>query len=323
MRKVKYYYNTQTLRYEKHETPLRVKLLRIFGFAASVLATGLALVMLSQKYFPTSNEKKLQQENKDLHYSYRILESELDDLNQRLIAIEKRDNTIYRSFFESDPVEDSARARTLEQLAELKKVQSMGQGQLIASLTNQIQVLHNRIRYQKESFDKIEELVENKNDLLEAIPAIQPVSNQQLERIASGYGVRIDPVYKIPKMHKGLDFTAPTGTPIYATANGRIDFSGSDASGYGNHVIIDHGFGYKTLYAHMTKIKSRRGQKIKRGEVIGWVGSTGKSTGPHLHYEVIKNGTKVDPVYFFYNDLSPEQYARVLQLASSRSQSYD
>lgn len=323
MKKVKYYYNTQTLRYEKHETPLRVKLLRVFAFVAAVVTTSVMLIWLVQRHFPSANERLLVQENSKLRNSYRILEKEVDELSQRMIAIEKRDNSIYRSFFESDPVEDSARAKTLEQLAELKKVQNMGEGELMASLSTQIQTLHNRLSFQLGSFDKIEKLLANKNDLLEAIPAIQPVSNQQLERIASGYGVRIDPVYKVPKMHNGLDFTAPSGTPIYATANGKVEFSGSNASGYGNHVILDHGFGYKTLYGHMKRTKARRGQKVKRGEVIGYVGSTGKSTGPHLHYEVIKQGAKLDPVHFFYNDLTPEQYDRVLKLAASRSQSYD
>jgi murein DD-endopeptidase MepM/ murein hydrolase activator NlpD len=220
-------------------------------------------------------------------------------------------------------IPDSARAKMLEEIAELKKVSSMGQDQLITDMAAQLQRLYNRMNAQQSSFGSIEKMIERKEDLLAAIPAIQPVANKDLERVASGFGYRIDPIYKVPKMHAGLDFTAPTGTPIYATADGRVKEANFNTGGYGNHVVIDHGFGYETLYGHMVRIKARAGQTVKRGEVIGWVGSTGKSTGPHLHYEVIKGGTKIDPIYFFYNDLTPEQYNRLLQLAATRNQSFD
>jgi murein DD-endopeptidase MepM/ murein hydrolase activator NlpD len=177
--------------------------------------------------------------------------------------------------------------------------------------------------YQEKSFNDIEGMVKNKEKLLAAIPAIQPVSDKDLTRIASGFGTRIDPVYKVPKFHAGLDFAAPIGTPIYATADGVVTDAGYNAGGYGNRVIIDDGYGYETLYGHMHKIKARVGQKVKRGEVIGYVGSSGKSTGPHCHYEVHRNGTPVDPVYYFYNDLTPEQYDRLLKLAQTANQSLD
>lgn len=323
MKKVKYFYNTHTLRYEKLVTPLRVKLLRVFGFIATALTTSFIIVLIGQKYFPSANERLLQQDNANLRSSLRILDQQLEELEQRMAALEKRDNSVYRSIFEANPIPDSARARLQEEIAELKKVRSMGQDELISSIAGQLQLLHNRMQFQQASFVTIEKMIDRKQDLLEAIPAIQPVSNQDLERVASGFGYRIDPIYKVPKMHAGLDFTAPTGTPIYATADGTVSEAGFNSSGYGNHVIINHGYGYETLYGHMVRIKARRGQKVKRGEVIGWVGSTGKSTGPHCHYEVIKNGTKVDPIYFFYNDLSPEQYNRLLQLAATRNQSFD
>ena len=240
-----------------------------------------------------------------------------------MAGLERRDNMVYRSIFEADPVPDSARARTIAQVAELKKISAMAQNDLITSLGSGLQNLENRLQFQQASFNTIEKLIERKEDLLAAIPAIQPVSNKELERIASGYGYRIDPVYKIPKMHAGLDFTAPSGTPIYATANGKVAKAEFSSGGFGNHVVIDHGFGYETLYGHMVRIKARIGQIVKRGEVIGWVGSTGKSTGPHCHYEVHKNGSAVDPVYYFYNDLTPEQYDRLLKLAATRNQSFD
>jgi murein DD-endopeptidase MepM/ murein hydrolase activator NlpD len=323
VKKIKYFYNTHTLRYEKLVTPLRVKLLRIFGFIAAAITTSFIIVLIGQRYFPSANERLLRQENTNLRYSYQLLDKEIDDLEKRMISLEKRDNNVYRSIFEANPIPDSARAKIIDEIAELKKVRSMNQDQLVTSIANQLQLLFNRANFQQTSFGNIEKMIDRKEDLLAAIPAIQPVSNQDLERVASGFGYRIDPIYKVPKMHAGLDFTAPTGTPIYATADGTVAEANFNSGGYGNHVIINHGFGYETLYGHMVRIKARGGQKVKRGEVIGWVGSTGKSTGPHCHYEVIKNNTKVDPIYFFYNDLSPEQYTRLLQLAATRNQSFD
>jgi murein DD-endopeptidase MepM/ murein hydrolase activator NlpD len=323
LKKIKYFYNTHTMRYEKLVTPLRVKLLRIFGFVAATLFSSYLVITLAQRYFPSASERRLKQENENLKYAYRVLEAQVGELEDRMASLETRDNEVYRSFFESQPVPDSTRAKTLEQLADLKKIAGLTENQLISSVGNALIRLHNRMLFQQNSFTKILELVDKKEDLLAAIPAIQPVSNTQLERVASGFGYRIDPIYKIPKMHAGLDFTASTGTPIYATADGVVIEAGMSTGGYGNHVVINHGFGYETLYAHMVRIKAKRGQKLKRGEVIGWVGSTGKSTGPHLHYEVHKNGTPVDPVYFFYNDLTPEEYDRLLKLAATRNQSFD
>jgi murein DD-endopeptidase MepM/ murein hydrolase activator NlpD len=180
-----------------------------------------------------------------------------------------------------------------------------------------------RVSHQTKSYNEIDGFVKNKEQLLACTPAIQPVSNKDLSRIASGFGYRIDPVYKTTKFHAGLDFAAPQGTPIYATANGTVITAGNTGNGYGNHVVINHGYGYETLYGHMFRVKARVGQKVKRGEIIGYVGSTGKSTGPHCHYEVHRNGDPVDPVYYFYNDITPEQYDRLLKLASSSNQSFD
>jgi murein DD-endopeptidase MepM/ murein hydrolase activator NlpD len=190
---------------------------------------------------------------------------------------------------------------------------------IIGTLNN----ISSRVKMQSISYNEIDGLVKNKEQLLSHTPAIQPVSNKELTRIASGYGYRIDPIYKTTKMHAGIDFTAPQGTPIYATANGTVRVSGNVGNGYGNHVIINHGYGYETLYGHMVRVKTRSGQKVTRGEIIGWVGSTGKSTGPHCHYEVHKYGQKIDPVYFFYNDLTPDQFDRLLKQAAASNQSLD
>lgn len=323
MRKIKYYYNTHTLRYEKLEVPLRVKLLRIFGFIAAALTTSFIILMIGQKYFPSKNERLLRNENDQLQYQLKILNAKLSEVSDRLTDIEKRDNAVYRNIFEAAPIPDSARAKAIERINELTKVSQMNENELVKNIALSLQTINNRLINQDKSFDEIEKMVANKEQLLASIPAIQPVSNKQLERIASGFGYRTDPVYKVSKFHAGLDFTAPTGTPIYATADGTIEKAEFNAGGYGNHVIIDHGYGYETLYGHMVRIKARVGNKVKRGEIVGWVGSTGKSTGPHCHYEVHKNGDPVDPVYYFYNDLTPDQYDRLLTLAATRSQSFD
>lgn len=323
MKKIKYYYNANTLRYEKLETPLRVKLLRVFGFIAAALVTAGLISFVAIRFIGSPQEKILAQQNKALRDNYKDLEDELRSVQQQMKELEKRDNDVYRAIFEANPIPDSARAKELETKMEIAKVERIKDYQLVSSITNTLNDLNSRIAAQKKSYDEVEELVKNKEQLLSHTPAIQPVSNKDLNRIASGFGYRIDPVYKTTKFHAGLDFSAPQGTPIYATADGTVTTAGSTGNGYGNHVVINHGYGYETLYGHMVRVKAQNGQQVKRGEVIGWVGSTGKSTGPHCHYEVHKNGEKIDPIYFFYNDLSPEQFDMLLKKAAASNQSFD
>lgn len=280
-------------------------------------------MLVLYKYFPSSNEKRLQQQNNDLMQSYKILRNQLDATQQEMVELERRDNEIYRAIFEASPIPDSARLKAMEKRKEIQLVQNMSEDELVGSLTNQLNGLKLRIAYQDKSYNDIDNMVKNKEKLLAAIPAIQPVSNKNLNRIASGFGTRIDPVYKVRKMHAGLDFTAPQGTPIYATADGRVKTAGYNAGGYGNHVVVNHGYGYETLYGHMVRIKAKIGQRVKRGEIIGYVGNTGKSTGPHCHYEVHKNGRPINPVYYFYNDLNPEQFDRIVKMAAASNQSLD
>ncbi len=323
MRKVKYFYNTHTLRYEKLEIPLRVKLLRVFGFLATALVTATLIVWFGFRYIGSPNERILREQLDDYKIGYSLLDKQVADLQQKMAELEKRDNQVYRAIFEANPIPDSARAKQLEKTQETYLVERLRDQQLISSMFSQLKQLENRVAFQNKSFGDIDEMIKYKEKLLASIPAIQPLSNRDLTRIASGFGSRIDPVYKVSKFHAGLDFTAPQGTPIYATADGKIKLAGFNDGGFGNHVIVDHGYGYETLYAHMVRIKARAGQSVKRGEVIGWVGNTGKSTGPHCHYEVHKKGTPVDPVYFFYNDLNAEQFDRLLKLAAANNQSFD
>ncbi len=323
MKKIKYYYNTHTLRYEKLVTPLRVKLLRVFGFFTTSLVTAGLILAVAFRYIDSPKAMMLEQENTDLKDNYTIMKQQISQLQNKMAEIEKRDNNVYRSIFESAPVPDSARLKEMEKTKEINLIQSMGEADLLKNIAGQLNNLELRLAYQAKSFNEIGEMIKNKEKLLAAIPAIQPVSNKDLTRIASGFGTRIDPVYKVEKFHAGLDFTAPQGTPIYATADGIVKEAEYNTGGFGNVVIINNGFGYETLYGHMYRIKAKRGLRIKRGQVIGYVGSTGKSTGPHCHYEVHKNGEPVDPVYYFYNDLSPEQYDRILKIATAANQSLD
>ena len=319
MKKIKYFYNTHTLRYEKLVTPLRVKLLRFFGFLSALLVSSAIVIYLYNRFFPKPSDMEANKKYEALKDNYSVINNKVKTLQEQLAALEKRDNEVYRSIFEANPLPDSARAKAIEQKKEIDKINVM-RGDVIGNdIARQLNDITARIAYQFESYNVISALIKNQGVKLASIPAIQPVSDKQLSRIASGFGMRIDPVYGTPKMHKGLDFTAPSGTPIYATGDGVAEVPGYSESGFGNHVIINHGYGYQTLYGHMVRVKVRNGQRLKRGEVIGYVGSTGKSTGPHCHYEVHINGQAVNPVYFFYNDLNAEQYDRLLKIAATGS----
>ena len=318
MRKIKYYYNTHTLRYEKLVTPLRVKLLRVFGFISAALVTSAIVIYVYNSFFPKAADREAELKYEIIKDNYNTLAQKTKALQQQMADLEKRDNEVYRSIFEATPLTDSARTKAIEQTKEIAKINLIKNDDLGGEIVKTLNNITKRVAYQTQSYDAIEKLINNQEDKLASIPAIQPVSNKQLTRIASGFGMRIHPIYGIAKMHNGLDFTAPQGTPIYATGDGVVKEAGV-GNGTGNHVIINHGYGYETEYMHMVRIKVRVGQAVKRGEVIGWVGSTGASTGPHCHYEVHINGTPVDPVYFFFNDLNAEQYDRVLKLAATGS----
>jgi len=285
--------------------------------------TGLIVVAFAFRFLDSPKERVLRLQYEQAVQDFDLLTGKVSDMQQKLSELEKRDNEVYRTIFEANPVPDSARASQLEKDKEIRLVSSMDENQLAHSLQNTLNNVISRMRSQEKSYNEIEKMVKDKERLLAHTPAIQPINNRELKRIASGFGYRIDPVYKSVKFHAGLDFTAPQGTPIYATADGVVKTAGSSGNGFGKQVVVHHGFGYETLYGHMLRIRARVGQQVRRGQVIGWVGSSGKSTAPHLHYEVHKYGRPVDPIYFFYNDLSPGQYQQILKLASSSNQSFD
>jgi murein DD-endopeptidase MepM/ murein hydrolase activator NlpD len=325
VKKVKYYYSTKTQQFEPLQLPWWKWALRIFGILSAILVSAAIIVALAFRYLQSPNEKRMSMQLNQLQERYDVLRKDLRQAQDDLKQLEKRDNEVYRVIFEADPLPDQVRAGNIKiDEKELdKKLSPLNNEELLKQLQQSMARFYQRLKIQQRSYDTLQKFIEKKQEMLASIPSIQPVSNRQLERIASGFGVRIDPIYKILKFHAGLDFTAPTGTPVYATGDGVVEAADYQAGGYGNNIWVRHGYGYRTHYAHMVKLKSVVGQKVKRGEVIGWVGSTGKSTGPHLHYEVERNGEKIDPVHFFYNDLKAEDFDRMVKMAEAGNQSFD
>ena len=323
MAKVKYYYDTKTLSYKRIELSGLNKLKRLFYFLIGSAFTGLIMVIIFFQFFDSPKEKRLNREIDVLTTQYKIVEDKLNQVELVLDDIQNRDDNIYRVIFEAEPIPRSIRKAGYGGVNRYQNLRGFSNSELIISTSEKVDQISKQLYIQSKSYDEIIELARNKADMLAALPAIQPVSNKNLSRMASGYGYRIHPIYKTRKLHTGMDFSAKTGTPIYVTGDGQISKVRKSRRGYGNHVIIDHGYGYKTLYAHMTKYIVKRGQKVKRGEVIGYVGSTGTSVAPHLHYEVHKDGRKINPVNFYYNDLNPEEYEKMLEISSQNNQSFD
>ena len=318
----KYFYNTTTHRFEKLIVPVRTRLLRLLGFLSASTVTALIMLAIAYRFLPSPGEKRSRHDMQQLTEQYEVLQQNINTIDKAVDNLEDRDDKIYRVIFEAAPLPDSIREGK-SYSKQMKKYAYTSSEALIERMKDEVTSLQHRVKLQGNSYDTLEQLVKAKEQMLASIPAVQPVSNKDLSHIASGFGYRIDPIYKTPKMHTGLDFAAAMGTPIYATANGSVASTSFDDGGYGNHVIINHGYGYQTLYGHMVKVKVRPGEQVKRGQVIGWVGNTGKSTGPHCHYEVIRNGEKTDPVHFFFNDLSAADYERMVRIAAASNQSFD
>ena len=323
MAKVKYYYDTKTLSYKRIELSGLNKLKRLFYFLTISAFTGLIMIIIFFQFFDSPKEKRLNREIDLLTTQYEIVGDQLKQVELVLDDVQNRDDNIYRVIFEADPIPKSIRKAGYGGVNRYENLKGFNNSELIINTSKKVNQLSKQLYIQSKSFDDIIELAKNKSAMLSALPAIQPVSNKNLSRMASGYGYRIHPIYKTRKLHTGMDFSAKTGTPIYATGDGKISKVRRSRRGYGNHVIIDHGYGYKTLYAHMNKYSVKKGQKVKRGEVIGYVGSTGTSVAPHLHYEVHKDGRKINPVNFYFNDLNPKEYEKMLEISSQNNQSFD
>jgi murein DD-endopeptidase MepM/ murein hydrolase activator NlpD len=323
MSKIKYRFNTKSLTYEKDTVSIRKRVWQVLSYLATGLFFATITIALAYKYLDSPKEKQLQREIGELTLQYEILNNRMNEVSMVLGDIQERDNNVYRTIFEAEGIPESIRKAGFGGVERYKELQGYNNSDLMIESTQRLDRISKQLYIQSKSFDEVVKLVKNKEQLLASIPAIQPISNKDLKHVPSGYGWRTDPIYKTGEFHAGLDFTANIGTEIHATGDGVVVTADAVMQGYGNHVVINHGFGYQTLYGHMSKMAVRPGQKVKRGEIIGYVGNTGRSTGPHVHYEVIKNGEKVNPINFFFNDLSPAEYQQLINLSTQPSQSFD
>ncbi len=320
MAKVKYYYDSETLSYRKIRLRKRDKLSKTLVFLLASTLIGGLIVLIMYQFIESPKQKVLNREIQNMKLHYELLEKKMQQAQYVLEGIQQRDNDIYRVYFEANPIPDEQRKAGFGGINRYKSLEGFNNSQMIQDATRNLDILSKQMYIQSKSLDEIIEMATDKEKLLAAIPAIQPVSKEDLTRMASGYGWRQDPFTKARKMHSGMDFTSPKGTPIYATGSGKVIRVDNRSTGYGKHVRIDHGFGYITLYAHLSKYNVKKGKKVKRGDVIGYVGSTGRSQAPHLHYEVRYNKRKINPINFYYGDLSPEELKEMLIMAYQEGQ---
>lgn len=322
MRKVYYIYNPKTRTYDRIYSTMRQRVMSYLRrlFVGMGLGAGSFIVLLL--IFGSPSEKDLRMENSRLQAQYHILSSRLDESLQVMKGLQQRDDNLYRVMMQADPVADALRTPSYNKTNRYEDLMELPSAKLVVNTTQKMDLLERQLYIQSKSFDEVLALCKKHDEMLECIPAIQPVSNKDLKQTASGYGTRIDPIYKTVKFHSGMDFSANVGTPVYATGNGVVRKAGWEGL-YGNCIQIDHGFGYVTRYAHLSKIDVRVGQKVVRGETIGKVGTTGKSTGPHLHYEVMVKGQIVNPVNYYFMDLNADDYDRMVEIAANHGKVFD
>ena len=322
MAKKKYKINPETLAMEQVEHGFRYWLRQTGIYILAGIVLGIGFLYLFLIFFPSPREKQLLREKTTMESQLEVLNSQVDQMQVVMTDLQQRDDNLYRVLFGAEPIPMSVRQGAQRKIDYYEQLAQMTNSELAADLTLKVDLLEKEIYVQAKSYDEVAQMAKEQEIRMENIPAIQPVMNKDLKRVASGYGMRIDPVYHVRKFHQGMDFTAPTGTEIFATGNAKVEFTGWK-QGYGNTVILDHGYGYKTLYAHLYKSLVRKGQKVRRSDIIALVGNTGKSTGPHLHYEVRLNGKPVDPRNYYFYDLSPEEYDQMIQLSNNFGQMLD
>jgi murein DD-endopeptidase MepM/ murein hydrolase activator NlpD len=325
MAKVKYYYDSENLAYRK----IKTKKTKKFGYAALfLLASALFgflcfVALINTPFFETPKDRLQAREIENLRINYTVLNKQIDELDAVLASVSDRDNNIYRVYFNNAPITENIEKKGIVTESRFKQLLSFNNEKLVTNTSERVDLISKQLAMQSKSLDDILKLSKAKEKFLSAIPAIQPVKNEDLKRMASGYGYRSDPFTKARKMHKGMDFTAPTGAPVYATGDGVVKRADNGASGFGNHIVIQHGYGYETLYAHLSRYKARVGQHVNRGDVIGFVGSTGRSEGPHCHYEVHKGIEAINPINFYYGNISAVEYTAIAKLAAQENQSLD
>lgn len=321
-RKTYYLYNPGTLSYERVYPSAKDRFFAVLRHLSTGIAFGVATFFVMMYVIDSPMESQLRKENKLLQTQYEVLSLRLNNALEVLDDIQQRDENLYRAIFQAESIPESVRKSGFGGSNRYEHLMELSNPELVVSTTKKMDMLRKQLYVQSNSLEELIALGKNQEERSKCIPAIQPISNKDLRRTASGYGVRIDPIYRTPRFHSGMDFSAKVGTEIYATGNGVVTFAGWK-QGYGNCLMIDHGYGYQTLYGHMSKYRARVGQRVTRGEVVGEVGNTGKSTGPHLHYEVIVKGRHDNPSKYYYMDLTPEEYDRMIQIAENHGQVMD
>jgi murein DD-endopeptidase MepM/ murein hydrolase activator NlpD len=323
MARIKYYYDTETCKYERLKTSTWDVILNTLGFLLVSLIFAVILLFAYTSVFQSPRERILAKNNREMKFYYELMNKEMDELRLMLSDLQERDDNVYRVIFEAEPIPTSSRNAgigTFEKYRELLD-KGLSQEDLILTSLNKLEKLKKQMYIQTKSYDEIVRAAKNKSQMLASIPAIQPISNPHLTKLVSGFGLRVHPIYKVKMMHTGCDFSTQRGTPVYATGDGVVQVVQTNLGGYGKEIEVNHGFGYVTKYAHLDKFNVKPGQKVKRGELIGYTGNTGASTAPHLHYEVIHNKVKVNPVHYFFNDLNAAEYEKILELAEVENQS--
>ncbi len=323
MAKIRYQYNTKSLKIEKVQVTMKERLRRLAGSMAFGLVFGVIVIVLAYNFISSPREKVLINELEQYKLQYKIMNDRLDKVQKVLNDVQDRDDNIYRVIFEAEPVPSEIRKAGFGGVDRYEQLERMANSEIVVNTAKRLDEITSQLVVQSKSYDEVFKLAKNKEKLIASIPAIQPVDFHDLRRIGSLFGYRTDPFYKVTKFHEGIDFTAAIGTPIYATGDGVVSEAEYNSGGYGNKIMINHGYSYETVYAHLSKIKVKVGQKVKRGEIIGLMGNTGKSTAPHCHYEVHKAGVPMNPIYFFFNDITPAEYQAMLEMSSKPSQTLD
>jgi murein DD-endopeptidase MepM/ murein hydrolase activator NlpD len=322
MSKIKYKFNKKSLTFERAHVTFRKRLLYFFSHLSTGVVFAVAVLILAYNFIDSPKERSQKREIEQMKLQYQLLNGQLDRVSKLITDLQDRDDNIYRVIFEAEPIPNSIRKAGIGGVDRYEKLKGYTNSDLIIETQKSMDRILGQLYVQSKSYDEVFNLAKNKERMLVSIPAIQPINNKDLLRVGSYFGTRVDPFYKVRKFHEGIDFSAPIGTDIYATGNGTVIEAARNA-GYGNEIIIDHGYSYRTVYAHLSRVFVKPGQKILRGQIIGYVGNTGKSTSPHLHYEVHKNGVAVNPIYYFFNDLTPEQFQMMLEMSAQPSQTMD
>ena len=323
MSKIKYYYDTETCKYERVRVKKRDVVINALGFLSLAIVLAVGILIVLSRYFESPKEMALKKENEELKLYYDLMQDQIVSMDDMLGVLQEKDDQVYRTVFEAEPIPETVREAGSGGVLKYRNLleSDLENKELVVGTLEKIDKVKKKMYIQTKSYDEIMDLALNREAFYRAMPAIQPVSNKELRRLSSGFGRRLDPILKVKKMHYGVDFSAPQGTPIYATADGRVSVQRKLTTNIGWYIKIDHGFGFETLYGHMSRFNVKKGDYVKRGQIIGWVGNTGKSTAPHCHYEVHKNGQKVNPVFYFYQDLNAEEFDEILRLASIENQS--